>query len=161
MKALIRWRPRGRNLLSPAAFIPFAEQTGLIWDIGKWVLYTACLQNASWQLQGLPPVRMAVNVSAIQLEHPGFFDLVQSVLADTGLDPAWLELEMTESVLVHRMEQVASVITRLSDLGVRVSVDDFGAGHCSLPYLAYLSADFLKMDQSFIRDMAIPSVQQR
>ncbi|WP_051343665.1 putative bifunctional diguanylate cyclase/phosphodiesterase [Alicyclobacillus herbarius] len=149
-EALIRWQSPTQGLVSPDGFIPFAEQSGLIWEIGNWALAAACRQNQAWQTQGLPPIRVSVNVSMVQLEHPGFLDLVQRVLEQTGLNPRWLELEITESALVNRLEHAAEVIEQVRGLGVSVAVDDFGVGYSSLQYLAHMHADTLKIDKSFI-----------
>jgi EAL domain-containing protein (putative c-di-GMP-specific phosphodiesterase class I) len=158
-EALIRWHSPGLGVISPGAFIPFAEQSGLIWQIGNWVLNTACRQNKEWQRQGLPPIRISVNVSMTQLEHPDFLKAVQVVLEETELDPKWLELEVTESVLVKNLDRAASVIDDIARLGVEVSVDDFGVGYSSLQYLSRMRVGTLKIDQSFIHSLGtLPTV---
>ncbi|WP_067928754.1 putative bifunctional diguanylate cyclase/phosphodiesterase [Alicyclobacillus shizuokensis] len=153
VEALIRWHSPVHGLVSPDGFIPVAEQSGLIWDIGNWVLEAACRQSRAWQEQGLPAIRVSVNVSMVQLEHPGFLAVLKRVLNDTGLNPRCLELEITESAFVNRLEHVANVIEQVASLGVAVSVDDFGVGYSSLKYLAHIRADELKVDQSFIQGL--------
>jgi len=153
VEALLRWDHPERGRIPPARFIPIAEETGLIIPIGSWVLRKACEQNKAWQEAGYPPFRMAVNVSALQVIQPGFVDEITAVLADTGLDPRWLEIEITESVLMQDMEVVARVLEQVRSLGVSVAIDDFGNGYSSLSYLQRLPVDCLKIDQSFIKEI--------
>lgn len=152
-EALIRWQNPDLGLVGPNAFIPFAEQSGAIWDIGRWVLENACRQNQQWQKEGLPAIPVSVNVSTVQLENPNFISLVEDVLEKVEIDPQWLELEITESVLVQNLERVSTVIEQLSAMGIRVSVDDFGVGYSSLQYLARLSVGTLKIDRSFTENL--------
>ncbi|MCL2589630.1 MAG: EAL domain-containing protein [Betaproteobacteria bacterium] len=150
-EALLRWKHPKQGMISPMEFIPLAEETGLILPIGKWVLEEACRQNKVWQNQGLPPIVMAVNLSSVQLQNEQLIDDVSSALLKSGLDPCWLEFEITESILVAK--QMNPTLRALKDLGVRLSIDDFGTGYSSLAYLRHFPFDKLKIDQSFIRDL--------
>jgi len=154
LEALIRWNSVGLGLVSPAAFIPIAEETGLIVPIGEWVLRTACAQNKSWQEQGFEPLRMAVNISARQFQEPIFLKLVERILKETELDPQWLELEITESMAMEKGETSLEMLSAIKELGVRISIDDFGKGFSSLNYLSRMPIDTLKIDQSFIEDIS-------
>lgn len=149
----MRWQHPRQGLISPDRFIPLAEESRLILPIGNWVIWEACRQAKTWQDEGHPPSVMAVNLSAIQLQDSGFVAKVQETLANTGLDPQWLELEITESVIMENPEQVVGTLEELKALGLRLSIDDFGTGYSSLSYLKQLSVDKLKIDQSFIRDL--------
>lgn len=154
VEALVRWNHPEMGLVPPARFIPLAEETGLIVPIGEWVLRTACAQNKAWQDAGLPPLRMAVNLSARQFRQENLIQMVADALAETGLDPRWLELELTESLLMERAEQSVSILRSLADMGIDIAVDDFGTGYSSLGYLKRFPITNLKIDQSFIRDIA-------
>ena len=156
-EALVRWRHPSRGMMSPAAFIPLAEQTGAIVPLGEWVLAEACRQAAAWQAAGLPPLMVAVNLSAVQLRRGNIEDTIARALADSGLESRWLEIELTESALLHDMERMPALIARLKALGLRLSIDDFGTGYSSLAYLKQFRVDSLKIDQSFVRDMASDS----
>jgi EAL domain-containing protein (putative c-di-GMP-specific phosphodiesterase class I) len=134
----------------PAEFIPVAEDTGLIGPIGEWVLRQACAQNAAWQAAGLPKVRIAVNLSARQLRHVRFAEKVAEILDDTGLDPCWLEVELTESVMMQHAKETVGILWQLKSMGVRLSIDDFGTGYSSLNYLKRLPIDTIKIDRSFV-----------
>jgi diguanylate cyclase (GGDEF)-like protein len=151
-EALLRWQ-RGDKLVSPADFIPVAEDTGLIVPIGKWVLTEACRQNKAWQTAGHPPVRVAVNVSAIQFAQEHFVASVDAALAASGLEPQWLQVELTESLLMDDMQSVAAKLAEIRARGVRISIDDFGTGYSSLAYLQRLPIDTLKVDRSFVREL--------
>ncbi|HLO75790.1 MAG TPA: EAL domain-containing protein [Magnetospirillum sp.] len=153
VEALVRWRHPDMGLVSPAEFIPLAENMGLIGDIGAWVLKAACRQCKSWHELGLPPVRIAVNVSALQFREGDVPALVQEALTETGLSPQYLELELTESVLMQRVEEVAHVLRELRQMGVHISIDDFGTGYSSLSYLKRMPIDALKIDRSFVHDL--------
>ncbi len=152
-EALIRWNST-EGLISPASFIPLAEETGLIIQIGEWVLHTACTQNRAWQLAGHMPIPVSVNLSPRQLARGDIVELVERVLAQTGLEAKYLELEITESVMATDVEKSFALLTRLRALGVKISLDDFGTGYSSLSYLKRFPVDTLKIDQSFVRDIA-------
>ncbi len=155
-EALIRWQHSSRGLVTPDAFIPLAERTGLILPLGRWILYTACRQLVVWaQLVEMQGVTLAINVSARQFHHPDFVEDVLSALEETGANPARLELELTESQLVEDVEAMIVKMTQLKACGVRFSLDDFGTGYSSLNYLKRLPLDCLKIDQSFVRDLLI------
>lgn len=151
MEALLRWNLPGRGMVGPLTFIPLAEQTGLIQPIGEWVLRTACLQNRRWQRMGFPALRMAVNMSVQQLKNPGFVQTVAGVLADTGLYPECLELEITESVANGNTENMVAILKQLKELGVSISIDDFGTEYSSLSRLKLLPVDRIKMDMQFVQ----------
>ena len=153
VEALIRWQHPQRGLVSPADFIPLAEDTGLIGPIGEWVLREACRQNRLWQSHGLPPLRMAVNVSGHQLGAPEFVDMVARALQETGHAPQRLELEITETTLMRNLDESAQVLSRLRALGVRLSIDDFGTGYSSLGYLKHLPVQTVKIDRSFVAEL--------
>jgi diguanylate cyclase (GGDEF)-like protein/PAS domain S-box-containing protein len=153
MEALLRWQHPGRGLLAPGAFLGVAEDTGLIVPIGEWVLREACRACRAWQAAGRE-LRIAVNLSAQQFRQVNLQDLVRSVLAETGLDSRWLELEITESLLVEPTEQVMAILVNLNTLGVRLSIDDFGTGYSSLNYLKLYPIDQLKIDKSFVDGVA-------
>ena len=152
MEALVRWQHPIRGLISPLDFIPLAEETGLIVPIGEWVLRTACTQNRAWQVAGLPAVRVAVNLSARQFEAQDMAALIAQVLGDTGLDPSYLELELTESLAMGNAKVFIDVTDGMKKQGVSLSIDDFGTGYSSLSYLKRFAIDRLKIDQSFVRD---------
>lgn len=154
-EALLRWRSGERDFLTPVEFIPVAEERGLINRIGEWVMREACAQCRRWQMEGLPLVPVAVNVSPIQFQQKGFADLVNSILQESRLDPRYLELEITESAIMRRASQVAELATQLRKVGVGISIDDFGTGYSSLSYLKQIPIDKIKIDRSFISDMLI------
>ncbi|HTP39805.1 MAG TPA: EAL domain-containing protein [Steroidobacteraceae bacterium] len=153
-EALLRWTLPNHGMVPPARFIPIAEETGLIVPIGRWVLEHACLENRRWQKLGLPPMVIAVNVSAPQFQQQNFVRTVAEVLASTGMDPQYLELEMTESMVMHEAGQLIASLNALKDLGVHLSIDDFGTGYSSLSYLKRFPVDRLKIDRSFVMDLA-------
>ena len=153
LEALIRWKSPQLGLIRPNKFIPLAEKTGLILPIGEWVLKTACQQNKKWQQMGLPPVRVAVNLSAQQLQQPNLIETVENTLESVGLDPEWLELEVTESMLMKNITLAQKTLHELRNMGVYISVDDFGTGYSSLSYLKKFPFDTLKIDQSFVREL--------
>ena len=152
-EALIRWYHPERKLMSPAEFIPAAEVNGLIVPIGAWVIETACRQNKKWQEEGLPPVRIAVNISPRQFHSDDLIDTVRSALEESGLDPWWLELEITEGMVMDHADLVVGKLSQLRDLGVEMAIDDFGTGFSSLSYLKRFPVQRLKVDQSFVRDL--------
>ncbi|WP_133717303.1 MULTISPECIES: EAL domain-containing protein [Methylocaldum] len=153
-EALIRWRHPDLGLVLPSRFIPMAEETGLIHAIGSWALKTACLQSKAWQDAGLSPFDVAVNLSAKQLKRGNLVKLVNQTLRETGLEGRYLELELTETMVMHDPERFIPILEELKELGVKLSVDDFGTGYSSLSYLKRLPFDRLKIDQSFVRDIA-------
>jgi diguanylate cyclase (GGDEF)-like protein/PAS domain S-box-containing protein len=153
MESLIRWQSPELGLVSPARFIPLAEETGLIVPIGEWVLRTACRQNKSWQDAGLPPLVVAVNLSPRQFRQEDLCGMVDRVLRETGLAPWHLEIEIVESLVMHDMERVTAILKELKVLGVQLTMDDFGTGYSSLSYLGRFPFDKLKIDQSFVRDL--------
>jgi len=153
-EALIRWRHPSRGMTMPLDFIPLAEETGLIIQIGEWVLREACRQAYAWQAAGLRPLRMAVNLSAQQFKQKNLVDVVHTALRTARLEPHYLELELTESAVMDDPERSIEILRRLSELGVRISVDDFGTGYSSLSYLRRLPLDKLKIDSAFIREVA-------
>jgi diguanylate cyclase (GGDEF)-like protein len=154
MEALIRWNHQQFGLLSPDKFIPISEESGQIISIGKWVLHTACVQNKKWQEEGHPPFKMAVNISTIQLQQKNFVETVEEILEEVGLDSEWLELEVTESILMEDTEQLKENLAKLKKLGVSIAIDDFGTGYTSLSYLRQFSFDRVKIDRSFINDIS-------
>lgn len=150
----MRWQHPERGLVSPGEFIPLAEDTGLILPIGHWVLATACAQIARWAQQpDTMHFTVSVNVSARQFSLPNFVEEVKSVLEQTGATPTRLKLELTESVLLHKTEDIVAKMMALKAIGVSFSLDDFGTGYSSLSYLKRLPIDELKIDQSFVRDI--------
>ena len=153
-EALLRWHHGEMGNISPARFIPIAEDSGLIVQIGAWVLQEACMQCARWQREGLEPFTVAVNLSAIQFRRGDLEQSVIDALNASGLDPALLELELTESILITGTDEVLAKVRRLKHLGVRLSIDDFGTGYSSLAYLKRFAVDRLKIDQSFVRNLA-------
>ena len=152
-EALIRWRHPTRGLVSPAEFIPIAEETGLIWEIGCWTLYEACRRLAGWTAAGLPLPSVSVNLSPRQFQDARLVGLVTSVVEETGIDPSRLELELTESAMIGDIEKAVAILGGLKDIGVRLSIDDFGTGYSSLAYLKRFPIDTLKIDRSFVRDI--------
>lgn len=153
VECLVRWQHPELGRVSPAEFIPLAEETGLILPIGEWILKQACAQNKAWQKAGLPTFTVAVNLSARQIEHPGLAERVQQVLNDTELEPRFLELEVTESLLMGDIDHTLSVLQALHNKGISLALDDFGTGYSSLSYLRKFPFDILKIDQAFVKDM--------
>ena len=152
-EALIRWRHPERGLVSPAEFIPIAEACGLIDSIGEWVVREGCRQARAWQLEGLPPLRVAVNLSAFQFRHGNLLQTIRDALTAADLDPRYLEVEITESALMSDPEESVTILEHLSRMGVVVSVDDFGTGYSSMSYLRRFPIDKLKIDRSFISEL--------
>lgn len=164
LEALLVWSHPKLGRISPAVFIPLAEEAGLIQQIGNWVLHEVCRQNAHWQRLGYAPVRVAANISVLQFSRPEFFDAVRAAIDESRLNPEWLELELTEGVIIQEFAESVQSIRRLRALGVRISIDDFGTGYSSLNYLHQLPLDTLKIDRSFVRNLtedggALPVVQ--
>jgi diguanylate cyclase (GGDEF)-like protein len=154
VEALIRWQHPEQGLLSPTQFVPIAEDCGLILPIGRWVLREACRQVQAWLDSGLRAVPIAVNISAVEFRHKSFLESVALVLKETGLVPRYLELELTESILMHDVESSVPILEALKAIGVRLAIDDFGTGYSSLSYLKHFPIDTLKIDQSFVRNIA-------
>ncbi len=152
-EALLRWQPPGAAMVPPARFIPLAEETGLIVPIGEWVLKTACMQSRAWADQGLPPLRVAVNLSARQFTQERLLEDVARTLRETRLDPAWLEFEITESMVMRDPEHAVRLLGGLKAMGIRLSVDDFGTGYSSLNYLKRFPLDSVKIDRSFVQEL--------
>lgn len=155
LEALIRWQHPVLGLVMPDKFIKVAENSGLITAIGEWVLRTACSQVRKWQIKGFLTVPVAVNVSAVQFRQDGFAELVKRVLHETGLDPHYLELELTESVLLSNADVMFEVLKDLKQIGLNLAIDDFGTGYSSLSYLRQFPVTKLKIDRTFIRDVAV------
>ena len=153
LEALIRWNNSEIGLISPAEFIPLAEETGLIIPIGDWVLRTACKQNKKWQDAGYSPVPVSVNISTIQFQEVSFVDKVIDVLKETELDPTSLHLEITESIAIKDTEFTINTLDKLQEIGVKIALDDFGTGFSSLGYLNKFKINVLKIDSSFVRDI--------
>src|SRR6267142_2210363 len=153
VEALIRWQQPDRGLVLPSQFVPIAEDCGLIIQIGHWVLREACRQARAWQNAGLPPLPIAVNVSAVEFREKGFVQGVRAILSENGLEARYLELELTEGVLMEDAESTASVLQELKRMGVHLAVDDFGTGYSSLSYLRQFPIDVLKIDQSFVHQI--------
>ena len=153
VEALIRWQHPERGLLPPSQFVPIAEDCGLILPIGRWVLREACLQVRAWLQAGLPPITVAVNTSALEFRAKDFLENIRATLEDTRSEPRYLELELTESILMRDAKSTDSMLHVLADLGVKLAVDDFGTGYSSLSYLRQFPIDTLKIDQSFVNRM--------
>jgi diguanylate cyclase (GGDEF)-like protein/PAS domain S-box-containing protein len=153
VEALVRWQHPDLGLIPPAQFIPLAEETGVIVPVGNWVLNTACAQNVAWQKEGLPPLRMAVNLSARQFADDNLLTDIAAALEKSGMKADLLELELTESMVMQHAERAGKVLTAIKKLGVRLAIDDFGVGYSSLANLKRFPIDTLKVDQSFIRDI--------
>ncbi len=157
MEALLRWQHPKLGLLSPVKFVPVAEEMGLIIPIGEWVLRTACQQNKAWQRAGFPPLRVSVNVSGRQIYPANLLQTVKDALTDSGLNPNYLELELTESMLIseedNQKDSILAVLNELKAMGVLIAIDDFGTGYSSLSYLKRFPVNTLKIDRSFIRDI--------
>jgi predicted signal transduction protein with EAL and GGDEF domain len=155
LEALLRWQHPDLGLVPPDKFIRIAENSGLIVPIGEWVIRTACSQARKWQDEGLPVVPVAVNVSAIQFRQKGFCELIKRVLEETGLAPQSLDLELTESLLLAHADMMLSVVRRLKAMGLKLAIDDFGTGYSSLSYLKRFPVSKLKIDRTFVRDVAV------
>jgi len=157
-EALLRWNHPEFGMVSPAQFIPLAEETGLIVPIGRWVLHTVCTQSMAWQKQGLPPICMAINLSPRQFADDNLVKDIAFALQETGLQPELLELELTEGAVIQNAERAIKVLTEIKKMGIRLAIDDFGVGYSSLAQLKRFPIDTLKIDRSFIRD--IPNVAE-
>ncbi|NML30635.1 sensor domain-containing protein [Paraburkholderia antibiotica] len=155
IEALVRWLDPEVGLVPPSSFIPLAEESGLIGPLSEWVLREACRQNKAWQDQGLPPARVSVNLSARVFQQRDIAKLVTQVLAETGLEPKYLELELTESTIMRNAEEAVSMLNELHALGIGLAIDDFGTGYSSLSYLKRFPVDRLKIDRSFVSDIGV------
>lgn len=153
MEALIRWKHPNKGYIPPSKFIPLAEQTGIITEIGQFVLETACVQNKAWQELGYKPVKVAVNLSTRQLKGNSIINFIKKVLRDSKLDPKWLEFEITESMVMENFEQTENLLKKIRSLGIDISLDDFGTGYSSLNYLKSLPINCIKIDKSFIDEI--------
>ena len=153
VEALLRWRQQNNEIILPGDFISAAETSGLINQLGQWVIRSACEQHQSWRKQGLPSIRISVNVSPVQFRSKNFQAEVALALSDSGIDPACMELEVTESTVMNQVEEAITTLTNLKKLGVKIALDDFGTGYSSLSYLSYLPIDKLKVDQSFVQNI--------
>jgi EAL domain-containing protein (putative c-di-GMP-specific phosphodiesterase class I) len=161
VEALLRWQHPHRGSIPPLEFIPLAEETGLIIPIGEWVLRTTCSQLRAWRDEGIGPLRMAVNISAVQLRDPGFADLGEMVIREAGIKPDAFELELTETILMSQTKAIVDELLRLRSFGVHISIDDFGTGYSSLNYLQNFPVDTLKIDRSFINKLAANGDQRK
>jgi diguanylate cyclase (GGDEF)-like protein len=157
VEALVRWQHPKLGLVPPGRFIPVAEEMGIIGEIGVWVLEEACRQLRAWDTQGIRIPRVAVNLSVQQIDSDTLLPLVRRILDQTGLEPQRLELEITESILMHEPEQAAAALRGFRELGIQIAIDDFGTGYSSLHYLKHLPFDRLKIDKSFVRDIGSDS----
>jgi diguanylate cyclase len=153
---LLRWRHPTRGMVSPATFIPIAESSGLIVMLGHWILHEACTQAEIWNQPGRQAIRIAVNISAVQLGHPEFLHVVAQTLAKTGLPAKLLELELTEGTVLRDIGEVQRTLGELRELGVSLAIDDFGTGYSSLSYLRDLPIQTIKIDRSFVKDLGTP-----
>jgi EAL domain-containing protein (putative c-di-GMP-specific phosphodiesterase class I) len=153
VEALVRWQHPTQGLLSPIKFIPMAEETGLIVQLGDWVLREACRQNKAWQDAGLPKVNVCVNVSARQFKEKNLISRVVNALAESGMEAKYLELEITESLIMQDVEQAVAMMEELQEMGVKISIDDFGTGYSSLNSLKTFPVARLKIDKSFINNL--------
>jgi EAL domain-containing protein (putative c-di-GMP-specific phosphodiesterase class I) len=154
MEALLRWQHPDLGIVAPMQFIPVAEETGLIVPIGRWVLQTACLQNVAWQKQGLPRLKIAVNLTARQFSDEHLLRDLATVLKSTGMQASLLELEIHESLLIQDIERTLRILTDLKSMGLKIAIDDFGTGYSSLASLQRFPLDTIKIDRSYIRDVA-------
>ena len=155
VEALLRWQSPTGGIIAPAQFIPIAEENGMIVALGEWVLRQACRQQCAWRAAKLPALRIGVNLSPRQLQHPGLVATVLAILRETGCDPGALDLEITEGVLVRNARAARAALDELSAAGLQCSIDDFGTGYSSLSYIKHLPTDRIKIDQSFVRDVTV------
>ncbi len=153
VEALVRWNHPKCGMVMPSEIIPLAEDTDLIVPIGEWVLYTACAQNKAWQKAGYPPMRITVNLSMRQFLQKNLLETITKILKRTGLDPAWLELEITETMALEDIDFTIKVLRELRNMGIQIAMDDFGTGYCSINYLKRFPIDTLKIDRSFVADV--------
>lgn len=150
-EALIRWQNPELGIIPPSEFIPLAEENGLIIGISEWVLEAACRQNKIWQEKGLPPIRIGVNLSSVQFQQAILIETIERALTKSGLEPSYLKLEITESMIMDNVERSIVTLEKLKSMGMTLALDDFGTGHSSLNYLRRFPLDILKIDRSFIK----------
>lgn len=155
MEALVRWHHPTLGFISPAEFIPLAEETGLILPLGEWVLRTACYQIKLWNEQGFPLLKVSVNLSAYQFQQQNLLETISKIIEETKIDPNYLELEMTESAIMKNETSAVTILHQLKEAGIKISIDDFGTGYSSLSHLKKLPLDVLKIDKSFVQDMTV------
>jgi EAL domain-containing protein (putative c-di-GMP-specific phosphodiesterase class I) len=160
LEVLLRWRRPGHGLTLPDDFIPILEETGLIVPVGEWVLRTACEQGVAWQRQGLPAVPLAINLSARQFMHAGLIESIRRIVDETGIDPALLEFEITETALMQHGSQTLELLGQINRMGMRLSIDDFGTGYSSLAYLKRFPVRKIKIDRAFVRELEASSEDQ-
>lgn len=160
VEALIRWVSPAFGIVSPGDFIPILEETGLIIPIGEWILAEACRQHKDWIQKGLPPIPISVNISAVQFQEEDFLSMLSNIISESGIEPGYLDLELTESIVMRQSEYVINQLERIKKMGINLSLDDFGTGFSSLSYLRYLPLDRLKIDQSFVRGLTTDSVNE-
>jgi EAL domain-containing protein (putative c-di-GMP-specific phosphodiesterase class I) len=153
MEVLLRWRRGGTELITPDQFIPIIEENGMIVPIGEWVIRQACRQSMAWQSQGMLPVPLAVNLSPRQFMHRGLVASIRDILDETGIDPALIEFEITETALMQHGEQTLEILGHINAMGIRLSIDDFGTGYSSLAYLKRFPVKKIKIDRAFIKDL--------
>ncbi|MEO5933574.1 MAG: EAL domain-containing protein, partial [Duganella sp.] len=153
MEVLLRWRRPHEGLILPDSFIPIIEENGLIVPVGEWVIRQACTQSMAWQRAGLAPVPLAVNLSPRQFMNRGLIESIRRVLDETGMDPALLEFEITETALMQHGEQTLEILGQINNMGIRLSIDDFGTGYSSLAYLKRFPVKKIKIDRAFIKDL--------
>jgi EAL domain-containing protein (putative c-di-GMP-specific phosphodiesterase class I) len=153
VEVLLRWQSPDFGLMPPAEFITLTEDSGLICELGEWILHTACMQTIQWALTGHKPLKVAINISGQQLRQPGFLKMVEKIIRGTGIDPEVIELEFTESVLMDHADRNIQILRNLKKMGMQLSVDDFGTGYSSLSYLKNFPIDKIKIDRSFIKDV--------
>jgi diguanylate cyclase (GGDEF)-like protein len=154
VEALLRWQPQGGEMLSPDSFLQLLDESGLILSVGEWVLRTACTQASEWAGQGMP-MRVAVNISGVQCQRQDVVEMVARILQETNCNAEWLEIEVTENVLMKDADKTTEILLLLKEMGVYLAIDDFGTGYSSLNYLKRFPIDTLKIDQSFVRDITI------
>jgi EAL domain-containing protein (putative c-di-GMP-specific phosphodiesterase class I) len=153
MEALLRWQHASGEMISPATFIPLAEEIGLIFPIGEWMMRAACRQAKDWQKNGFEPLRLGINVSVQQFQDREFMDVLSRILEEAKFEPKWLNVEITESVVIHDVRETIQKLRQLHAVGITVAIDDFGVGYSSLSYLKDFPIDQLKMDRSFVQNL--------
>jgi EAL domain-containing protein (putative c-di-GMP-specific phosphodiesterase class I) len=153
IEVLLRWQSSDYGLMQPSTFISLLEDSGLINSVGEWVLRTACNQMREWTAAGNHALKMAVNISGKQLKHPHFLEMLTTIIQETGVNSANLELEFTESVIMDNVENTVEIFSKLKEMGIQLSIDDFGTGYSSLNYLKHFPVDRIKIDRSFVTDV--------